>query len=410
MKNLIKYTIPLPSIFLLIPLFFCLSGCFTGCNTDNKTLEKAEEISAAYKDLEIKVNDLASRFDGDGNIGNQEKAEFLRDEINKRHTSELQHYIDNKSINEQILNDREADLVEFKNEYKDLAGTSVSDEPEDPKDERQLDSDGDGVLDEADDCPEQYGERKDGCPKRDTDNDGVYDEEDDCPNKKGTAANKGCPKKAVVAPRPKPKPKPKQAQDSDGDGVPDMFDDCPYEFGLEEHKGCKPPPPPPLDSDNDGFVDSVDDCPNDRGIGPDGCPIECNKESRFAPFKLAVECKKEVKTGLLEIKPVTDLVLEEFRIMANDNGQINYYIKDLSGKNLNNRTQSNINAGPNLSQIRTSDLFLQKGRTYQLIVETQSENLTLITDSCSNSNFSNSNAELIFTGEPFIHQLTFCKK
>jgi len=97
---------------------------------------------------------------------------------------------------------------------------------------------------------------------------------------------------------------------------------------------------------------------------------------------------------------------------GNTNGKINYYVKEnVLNKTLNTITESRINSGPDISQIMTSDLPLKAGRTYQLMVETQSNDLTLIGDSCSNTNnFSNSNVELIFTNEPFIHQITFCKK
>jgi len=84
-----------------------------------------------------------------------------------------------------------------------------------------------------------------------------------------------------------------------------MFDDCPNDYGFEEYKGCPPPPPPPPDSDNDGYIDSNDQCPKEKGIAPDGCPIKCTSLTRFVSIKLAVECKKEVKAGILQIKPAT---------------------------------------------------------------------------------------------------------
>ena len=60
------------------------------------------------------------------------------------------------------------------------------------------DSDGDGLFDDEDKCPnetgvdERNGQRTaDGCPIRDTDRDGVRNEEDPCPNQAGS--NGGCP-------------------------------------------------------------------------------------------------------------------------------------------------------------------------------------------------------------------------
>ncbi|WP_310558426.1 OmpA family protein [Flavobacterium sp.] len=55
-----------------------------------------------------------------------------------------------------------------------------------------MDSDGDGVMDDMDRCPDVAGVMGlKGCP--DADGDGVADIDDRCPNAKGTAANKGCP-------------------------------------------------------------------------------------------------------------------------------------------------------------------------------------------------------------------------
>ncbi|WP_053976729.1 OmpA family protein [Mangrovimonas xylaniphaga] len=108
------------------------------------------------------------------------------------------------------------------------------------------DTDGDGIYDKDDACPEVPGlEAFNGCP--DTDGDGIQDSEDDCPNEAGLAEFNGCP-------------------DSDGDGVPDKNDDCPTIPGLKELNGCP-------DADGDGVADKDDNCPNE--VGPaanNGCP------------------------------------------------------------------------------------------------------------------------------------------
>jgi len=63
-----------------------------------------------------------------------------------------------------------------------------------------LDSDGDGILDKVDKCPNEYGStRNNGCPGEpkgnggDTDLDGLADEFDECPEISGPIENKGCP-------------------------------------------------------------------------------------------------------------------------------------------------------------------------------------------------------------------------
>ena len=54
---------------------------------------------------------------------------------------------------------------------------------------------------------------------KDSDGDGIPDTEDLCPDIPGHASSKGCP-------------------DSDGDGIPDFEDDCPNVYGLAKYKGC----------------------------------------------------------------------------------------------------------------------------------------------------------------------------
>ena len=56
------------------------------------------------------------------------------------------------------------------------------------------DTDGDGVADKDDKCPNEKGPKENnGCPWPDTDGDGVLDKDDECPDQKGTVANNGCP-------------------------------------------------------------------------------------------------------------------------------------------------------------------------------------------------------------------------
>ncbi len=76
-----------------------------------------------------------------------------------------------------------------------------------------IDTDGDGVPDDVDECPDVAGNGSDGCtseappppppPPTDTDGDGVPDDEDSCPDVAGTDRD-GCPPPPVVAPPPVP--------------------------------------------------------------------------------------------------------------------------------------------------------------------------------------------------------------
>ncbi len=106
-----------------------------------------------------------------------------------------------------------------------------------------IDSDGDGVPDYLDKCPNtEAGMKVDefGCVV-DSDGDGVLDAQDRCPNTPaGVKVNEfGCP-------------------DSDSDGVPDNEDKCPDtpKGAKVDDRGC------PIDSDGDGVPDYKDKCPS----------------------------------------------------------------------------------------------------------------------------------------------------
>ncbi len=122
-----------------------------------------------------------------------------------------------------------------------------------------VDSDGDGVSDGMDRCPNTpAGTTVDayGC-ELDSDGDGVNDSRDRCP---GTPAgvrvnSDGC------------------AVDSDGDGVTDDKDKCPGTVAgaAVDSDGCE------MDGDNDGVVDRLDECPDSSpGVQVDikGCEIK----------------------------------------------------------------------------------------------------------------------------------------
>jgi OOP family OmpA-OmpF porin len=110
------------------------------------------------------------------------------------------------------------------------------------------DTDGDGIEDRNDACPETPGTVEfNGCP--DTDGDGIADPQDACPTVPGIAALNGCP-------------------DADGDGITDAEDDCPNEAGPAANNGC-----PWADADGDSVLDKDDECPNIAGtVANNGCP------------------------------------------------------------------------------------------------------------------------------------------
>jgi len=111
----------------------------------------------------------------------------------------------------------------------------------------------------------------------DSDGDGILDSNDACPNTPyGVAVDpRGCPMIAPIA-----------IGDSDGDGVPDNFDRCPgTPAGMAvEATGC------PVDEDNDGVLNINDDCPrtppgfkvNARGCVVDEQTVIVLKSVHFA--------------------------------------------------------------------------------------------------------------------------------
>ncbi|HEY0190012.1 MAG TPA: Ig-like domain-containing protein [Kofleriaceae bacterium] len=123
---------------------------------------------------------------------------------------------------------------------------------------RVLDTDGDGIVDTADRCPNEPEDKDgfedaDGCPDPDNDKDGVLDQDDRCINTPGLAAFAGCP-------------------DTDRDGIADIDDKCPTEAedkdGFEDADGCPDP-----DNDKDGVLDADDRCPLEPGpVANKGCP------------------------------------------------------------------------------------------------------------------------------------------
>ncbi len=115
-----------------------------------------------------------------------------------------------------------------------------------------IDSDGDGVSDDLDDCPAVAGPvDNQGCPVEvspptptDTDGDGVSDDLDDCPEVAGPADNQGCPVEVS----------PPTSTDTDGDGISDDIDDCPEVAGTADNHGCPEVTTPPATTTTDGLV------------------------------------------------------------------------------------------------------------------------------------------------------------
>ena len=159
------------------------------------------------------------------------------------------------------------------------------------------DRDGDGLLDNVDQCPEEPEdfdgfEDGDGCPDSDNDSDGVPDIVDRCPETPEDFDNfqdeDGCPD-----------------VDNDLDGIPDIEDECPNETedidGYEDEDGC-----PDLDNDGDLIPDKEDSCPDVPGQRTNnGCPdgLQQDSENTSAPKEIVIECEATFITSKAEFLP-----------------------------------------------------------------------------------------------------------
>lgn len=172
------------------------------------------------------------------------------------------------------------------------------------------DTDGDGIIDSEDACPNASGKKElNGCP--DKDNDGVADKDDKCPDVAGEKELAGCP-------------------DRDGDGIADNDDACPDVKGLPQFNGCP-------DTDGDGIADNLDKCPDISGIAANyGCPeikkIEYYKVVYFN-FDKTVLVAKFIKdldevVSVLQLYPDLNLSIEGY---ADSQGPAAYNMV-LSGK------------------------------------------------------------------------------
>lgn len=147
------------------------------------------------------------------------------------------------------------------------------------------DSDGDGIKDPFDKCPNVKGpKRTNGCP--DKDGDGIEDSKDKCPDNAGTLLTEGCPDSDEdgveddmdKCPTEKGKTLTGGCPDNDADGIANADDKCPDVAGVTENGGC----PKIVDTDQDGIEDSKDKCPNLKGITQNnGCPADSDGDGVY---------------------------------------------------------------------------------------------------------------------------------
>ena len=191
-----------------------------------------------------------------------------------------------------------------------------------------VDTDGDGIYDQDDACPEEAGlEIFNGCP--DSDNDGIQDSKDDCPNTAGLAEFNGCPDSDGDGVMDKDDKCPTVAglkalmgcPDADGDGVADGDDNCPNEAGPAANNGCPWP-----DTDGDGVLDKDDKCPNEAGeAANNGCPIVAPTPAVMATLN---DYAKTIlfDTGKASIKSQSEAVLQNITAILKEYPNSRFHI------------------------------------------------------------------------------------
>ena len=249
-----------------VDILFFPFGAF---ELDASALQPYFGVGATYHEIEF-VGDIESDF------GNDAVAGFTYDLGGAALRAEARYQIDK-------IDEKDILVDDYFYTYAFMLGVSV------PFGDKPLpynyDSDGDGVPDRIDKCPNTpRGTPVDsnGCPL-DSDGDGVPNFRDKCPNTpRGAKVNvHGC------------------SIDDDRDGVPNDIDQCPgTPLGVPvDVRGC------PLDSDNDGVPNKIDQCPgtlpgmkvNSRGcvisqkVDIDGVHFEFNKARLMLDSKTVLD-------------------------------------------------------------------------------------------------------------------------
>jgi outer membrane protein OmpA-like peptidoglycan-associated protein len=161
----------------------------------------------------------------------------------------------------------------------------------------------------VDPCAED--KTKEGCapPPKDSDGDGIIDDEDACPEVKGVETDdpktNGCP------------------PDRDHDGIIDKEDACPDEKGIADDDPKKNGCPPPKDTDGDGILDPDDACPNEKGAAdPDPKKNGCPKSVRVSEKEVVILEQVQFDTGKATIRKVSDDLLDQVAAVLKEHPEL----------------------------------------------------------------------------------------
>ena len=207
---------------------------------------------------------------------------------------------------------------------------------------RPKDIDGDGIMDNVDDCPkvpELFNgyQDEDGCPEKDTDSDTIFDDADACitvPEDMDDFQDEdGCPE-----------------YDNDKDGIVDVADKCPnipedYD-GFQDEDGC---PEETGDTDGDGILDDVDMCIKqvetfNSYMDADGCLDKAPRGVRVTKNAIIIDEKIYFQTAKAVILPKSYDILNSVAQAMVDYSNIKVQVQghtDSDGSNSYNLKLSN---------------------------------------------------------------------
>lgn len=144
-------------------------------------------------------------------------------------------------------------------------------------------------------------------PPPDSDGDGIADAADACPQERGIAsadaAVNGCP-------------------DRDGDGVADKLDHCPDQAGPPDPDPAKNGCPVPADGDGDGIVDEQDACPREAGVAdPDASKNGCPR-ARVVEGEIQILDRVEFDNDKADLRPASEPILASVAKVLADHPEI----------------------------------------------------------------------------------------
>ncbi len=329
------------ALFVVCSLLVGLMGCSTGAKLRGQAME--------LKSLNKSIHDRAYRCAPKQLAFSESFVEFGLYELTQGNFVKARQHLMLAEENARAADD----MSNFEECRDQQVGMVVEKTPTAKLEPKPSDKDGDGILDDVDQCPldpEDFDtfEDEDGCPDEDNDQDGIVDLNDACPfvpeDVDGFMDEDGCPD-----------------LDNDLDGIVDINDQCPNKpedfDGFQDEDGCDD-----SDNDGDGIADLIDECPFEPEVynnnkDEDGCP---DKEAlaQIEGDQIKLNQKVFFKTAKANILAQSFPLLNEVATILQENPQIEIRIEghtDSRGSDRYNKKLSDRRA----ASVRT--YLLEKG-------------------------------------------------